>query len=329
MSRVTTVGEALASALADNTRLAYVKGWNRFSVYCRGQGVEPLSATPADVGEFLIHAGTVPRSPRATAEPGAPVSSATLALYRSAINRRYREAGKPSPAHSVEVEAVLKGLARVNGAACRRVRALREFEIERMLRVCDAHAESRARRRIALRDAALLALGFSCALRRSEICGLTVGDIAISDPTDGAEEMKMFVTIRRSKTDQHGRGQRIAVPEGRRIRPIARVRAWLEESGIERGFLFRAVHRGGKLTGRPLHHSDVPRLVKTYAAAIGLDPRDVSGHSLRAGFMTSAAAHRARLDKIMEITRHRNPATVMTYIRDADAFTDHAGSAFL
>ena len=98
----------------------------------------------------------------------------------------------------------------MNGSACRRVQALRESEIERMLRVCDAHAESPARRRTALRDAALLALGFSCALRRSEICGLTVVDVAISDPTDGAEEMKMFVTIRRSKTDRHGRGQRIA-----------------------------------------------------------------------------------------------------------------------
>ena len=31
----------------------------------------------------------------------------------------------------------------------------------------------------------------------------------------------------------------------------------------------------------------------------------------------------------MEITRHTNPATVLKYIRDADAFTDHAGAAFL
>ena len=60
-----------------------------------------------------------------------------------------------------------------------------------------------------------------------------------------------------------------------------------------------------------------------------MDARDVSDHSLRAGFVTSAAAHRARLDKITEVTRHRNPATVMKYIRDADSFDDHAGSAFL
>lgn len=329
MSSVTTIGEALDSALADNTRRAYAKGWNRFCAYCRGHDIDPLSATPVEVGEFLIHAGTVPRSSRATTKPGAPVSSATLALYRSAINRKYREAGTPSPAHGVEVEAVLKGLARRNGAACRRVKALREFEVERMLRVCDVNAASPARRRIARRDAALLALGFSCALRRSEICGLTVGDVAFLEPRTGTGEQRMFVTIRQSKTDQRGRGQRIAVPEGRRIKPIARLRAWLEESGIGRGFLFQAVRRGGEPAGQPLHHSDVPRLIKTYAAAIGLDARDVSGHSLRAGFVTSAVAHRARLDKIMEITRHRNPATVMKYIRDADSFDDHAGSAFL
>ena len=83
------------------------------------------------------------------------------------------------------------------------------------------------------------------------------------------------------------------------------------------------------MRGRPLHHSDIPRLVKYYAARIGLDPAQVSGHSLRAGFVTSAAAHHARLDKIMEITRYTNPSTVMKYIRDADSFKDHAGEGFL
>ena len=78
-----------------------------------------------------------------------------------------------------------------------------------------------------------------------------------------------------------------------------------------------------------MHHSDIPRIVKYYAAQIGLDASEIAGHSLRAGFVTSAAAHHARLDKIMEVTRHRNPATVMEYIRDADAFADHAGERFL
>ena len=83
------------------------------------------------------------------------------------------------------------------------------------------------------------------------------------------------------------------------------------------------------MRGKAMHHSDIPRIVKHYAALIGLNPKDIAGHSLRAGFVTSAAVHHARLDKIMEVTRHRNPATVMGYIRDADAFADHAGQRFL
>jgi len=51
--------------------------------------------------------------------------------------------------------------------------------------------------------------------------------------------------------------------------------------------------------------------LKQYAETIGLNPDEISGHSLRAGFVTSAAVHHARLDKIMEITRHSNPETVM------------------
>ena len=110
---------------------------------------------------------------------------------------------------------------------------------------------------------------------------------------------------------------------------MSRVRAWLKVAGIRDGFLFQTFRRGGLPSGRAIDHSEVPRLVKKYAAKIGLDPAEYSGHSLRAGFVTSAVAHRARLDKIMEVTRHKNPATVMQYIRDANAFESHAGADFL
>ena len=69
--------------------------------------------------------------------------------------------------------------------------------------------------------------------------------------------------------------------------------------------------------------------MKQYVDTIGLDPAEYSGHSLRAGFVTSAAAHHARLDKIMEVTRHKSTDMVLRYIRRADAFEDHAGADFL
>ena len=174
----------------------------------------------------------------------------------------------------------------------------------------------------------MIAIGFAGALRRSEICNLNVDDVEFIEAKETDDE-HMWLTVRHSKTDQQGRGQRIAILDGKSIRPIQRLRVWIKLSGITEGPLFQTMKRGGHLRGKPMHHSDIPRIVKHYAALIGLDSKDVAGHSLRAGFVTSAAVHHARLDKIMAITRHSTPATVMRYIRDADAFADHAGQGFL
>ncbi|MDD9857240.1 MAG: hypothetical protein OXU96_04230, partial [Gammaproteobacteria bacterium] len=136
---------------------------------------------------------------------------------------------------------------------------------------------------LGLRDAAVIALGFAGALRRSEICRLRIDDVeiigAVNTPgcaqnrTSHAHRYQaagMFVHIRRSKTDPHGKGEKIAVPDGHAIRPLQRVEDWLDASGLRAApgasHLFQTLRRGGKLTGRPLHPTDVPRIVKHYAA---------------------------------------------------------------
>lgn len=315
-------GEILSLALSENTRIAYSKGWRSFQDYCILRRIDPLDATPDDVADFFISLSSTPRSAAATIKHGEPLSMGTLMLYKSAINKQYNEAGKISPTHSPRVNAILKGLARSRGNIPRQVVALREHHIKKMLAQCGGTL-------IGLRDAAILAVGFAGALRRSELCHLTMDDIEIMEPVSRSDAKKMVITIRQSKTDMTGRGQRIAIPEGKQVKPIDRLQAWLTAAGITDGYLFQTMRRGGALRGNPLHHSDIPRLVKYYAEAIGLNPKEVSGHSLRAGFVTCAAAHNARLDKIMDITRHTNPSTVMKYIRDADLFQDHAGEKFL
>jgi len=119
-----------------------------------------------------------------------------------------------------------------------------------------------------------VAIGFAAALRRSELCALLFDDIEFLGASRKASRKAsgMFLHIRRSKTDQFGRGQRVAVPEGRLVRPVSRLRRWLALSGIEWGPLFQTMRRGGHLQGRPLHPTDVARLAKRYVAAIDLDP---------------------------------------------------------
>ena len=56
------------------------------------------------------------------------------------------------------------------------------------------------------------------------------------------------------------------------------------------------------------------------AAAAGLDPGPFSGHSMRAGFATSAAAAGVEERLIMRQTRHKSAQTVRRYIRDGELF---------
>ncbi len=314
--------DILSLSLAKNSRIAYEKGWNVFHDYCVSRGINSMEATQEDVADFFLFLSMAPRSKNATINLGEPLSLSTLSLYKSAIANKYNEEGKVSPTQSPKVSAILKGLARYRGKSPRRVKALSDHQILLMLEQCNGTL-------IGVRDAAILALGFAAALRRSEICGLMTSDIEIIPPVDRWDTKKMFVTIRKSKTDQFHKSHRIAVPQGRKIRPIDRLQDWISASGVTQGYLFQTMRRGNNLNGNPMHHSDIPRLIKKYAKAIGINPDDVSGHSLRVGFVTSAAIHNARMDKIMEITRHTNPTTVIRYIRDADVFRDHAGENFL
>jgi len=68
----------------------------------------------------------------------------------------------------------------------------------------------------------------------------------------------------------------------------------------------------------------VADLVKELAEKTGLDPEKFSGHSLRAGFATTAAAAGKSLHNIMRQTRHKDQRVAMTYIRHGSLFRENA-----
>ncbi len=75
---------------------------------------------------------------------------------------------------------------------------------------------------------------------------------------------------------------------------------------------------------KPMGGRMVAELVKTACERAGLDPDRYSGHSLRAGFVTTAAAKGVSLSNIMRQTRHKDQRVAMTYIRPATVFRDNA-----
>jgi integrase len=137
------------------------------------------------------------------------------------------------------------------------------------------------------------------------------------------------VTVRRSKTDQEGIGQVVAILAGTRLKPVEAMMTWLETASITEGPLFRAIDRHGNILPEALSTRSIAEIVKKNARRIGLDVGQFSAHSLRAGFITSAAKSGAGLFKIMDVSRHRSVETVRGYVRDAEMFKDHAGQDFL
>ncbi len=114
------------------------------------------------------------------------------------------------PANHPHGTGECKGLARIR-AAKPAVKALREGHIKAMLACC-------AQTPIGGRDATIIAPGFATVLCHSEICGLTIDDLEIMDDE---ERQRMFLHIRKPKTDQQAQGHKIAVPEGENIQAIA------------------------------------------------------------------------------------------------------------
>jgi integrase len=172
-----------------------------------------------------------------------------------------------------------------------------------------------------LRDRALLLLGFAGAFRRSELVALDLADLEFCDGG-------LRVHIHRSKTDQEGIGATIAIVTGSIACPVQAVRTWLEAAGITSGPLFRSIRKGGAI-GERLTDQSVGHIVKAHAERVGLDPTTFAGHSLRAGFLTSAAKRGASIFKMMDLSRHKSMDTLRGYVRDADLFRDNAGAGLL
>ncbi|QEP30304.1 tyrosine-type recombinase/integrase [Pukyongiella litopenaei] len=93
----------------------------------------------------------------------------------------------------------------------------------------------------ALRDRALLLIGWAGGFRSSELVGLDLNDV---------EEVRegRVLHLRRSKTDQMGQGRKIGIPLGRtRHCPVAALSAWLGILNKDEGPIFRPVDRHGNV----------------------------------------------------------------------------------
>jgi site-specific recombinase XerD len=177
---------------------------------------------------------------------------------------------------------------------------------------------------LALRNRAILLLGFAGAFRRSELVALNVEDL--EETPEG-----LLITIRRGKTDQEGLGRKVAIPRGHVACPVEAVKAWREAAGVAQGPLFRRVwnRRAQRVGTQRLSARVVADIVKAGASRLALDSRSFAAHSLRSGLVTTAVKHGVNLLKICDQTGHKSLEMLRVYCRDAELFVGNAAAGLL
>jgi integrase len=266
---------------------------------------------------FVHWGGRIPAPPALVAEflAGHARSHApsTLGRFLAAISKVHRIRSLPDPTSSELVRSTLRGIRR-SGLHRRDDAIAKPLVRDDLIKVLDAMDSSLAD----CRDRALLMLGFAGALRRSELVGLDVRDLA-------AAPQGLVITLRRSKTDQFNEGRQLGIPYGRTEHcPVKALEQWLGRSAVVTGPLFRSMKKGGDISERRLSGEAVALIIKRRLVAAGIDPTGFSAHSLRAGFATSAAMEGRPLWQIRTQTRHATDQGVASYIRTRGLFDHNA-----
>ena len=173
-----------------------------------------------------------------------------------------------------------------------------------------------------IRDRAIISLGFAGAFRRSELCALNVENLKWT--FKNAQEI-LLIEIQRSKTDQEGQGMTKAIfpSNDRTVSPLELLKKWLIISNFRQRALFTRILKGGQITSERLTPQSVRLIVKKSAMSAGLS-LDLSAHSLRSGFVTTAIRQGKSERSIMNQTGHKSTQVLREYFIREDAIEDNA-----
>lgn len=302
LTRLLAQAEAsFRAARAGSTLRAYEHDWRQFRVWCEQHRLVPL---PASTEAVILYATDL------TKNQGKKWN--TLSRRLAAISQLHQRAGFDSPTATWAMKQFLAGLRRELGVAPVRKKPVLVADLKEIVGMLPTSL-------LGKRDRALLLLGFTGALRRSELIALDLEDLERT--REG-----LIVHIRRSKTDQEGEGRKVGIPQGadQATCPVWALEQWLQAAKIESSAVFRVMNRHGQVLSKRLSGEGVALVVKRSVERLGYDPRLFSGHSLRAGLATSAAAAGKGERAIMNQTGHRSVTTVRRYIRDGNLFRENA-----
>ena len=295
--------ENLKSSKAINTLRAYKSDFKDFGTFCAKHGFNSIPTEPKVVSLYLTHLSS-----------NSKISTLRRRLVSIGIVHKLKGHYLDTK-HPVIIENLM-GIKRKKGSIQVGKKPILINHLKQIINVIDEQKIEKIKK---LRNRTLILIGFGGGFRRTELISIDCEDL------DFVEE-GVKITLRRSKTDQFGKGLVKGLPyfNNEKYCPVSSLKNWINLSKIKKGPIFRRFAKGSILTNHRLSDQSVVLIIKDCLKLAGIENQNFSGHSLRSGFATVAAESGADERSIMAMTGHKSTEMVRRYIKDANLFKNNA-----
>ena len=282
--------------------------------WCARHDLPPLPDSGQDVAAFLA------------SERGRKLSPETLQLRRAAIRYLHRAAGCPVPTDDVCVSETMAGITRDaarKGVVPREKVAATATILRRLLVPIAGDVRG-------LRDRAILLVGFAGALRRSELTAIRFEHLEKTD-------RGIRLTLPQTKGEQT-ESVTVPLPYGdSELCPVHALEQWQVAAGLSEGPVFRRIWLPPRskptATDEPsllprigtiaISPQTVAQIVQACAMAAGFGRRDLGGHSLKRGALTTGMDRVVHPAKLKRLGRHKSFDVLGEYLEFGDLFEGH------
>lgn len=297
------INDYIAAATATNTRRAYRSGVSHFE--CEWGGLLP--ATADSVARYLAYYAD-------------KLTLNTLRSRLAALAQWHQAQGFADPTKGPYIRKVLKGIRITHPAPPKQAKPLQLEVLTQIVNQLDLEAaaarsqEFHATRLTALRNKAVLLIGFWGALRSDELSQMFIENI------DAASGHGMTIRIPVTKTERGGQGAVYRVPALSRLCPVEAYLTWIIAAGLIAGPVFRRIDRWGHIADSRLNPGSISPLLRKMLCNANVGAIDAySAHSLRRGFATWASENGWDLAALMAYVGWRDATSALRYIDAVNA----------